>query len=33
MVCRLDGVRLENGKINVINRKNGNKLKFNQKKW
>lgn len=29
---RLDGVRLENGKINVINRKNGNKLKFNQKK-
>lgn len=29
---RLDGVRLENGKINVVNRKNGNKLKFNQKK-
>lgn len=33
MICRLDGVRLENGKINVVNRKNGNKLKFNQKKW
>ncbi|OXB75543.1 UNVERIFIED_CONTAM: hypothetical protein H355_013543 [Colinus virginianus] len=29
---RLDGVRLENGKINVVNKKNGNKLKFNQKK-
>uniref|UniRef100_A0A8C2SYE3 Inhibitor of Bruton tyrosine kinase n=1 Tax=Coturnix japonica TaxID=93934 RepID=A0A8C2SYE3_COTJA len=29
---RLDGVRLENGKINVVNRKNGNKMKFNQKK-
>ncbi|NWI20115.1 IBTK kinase, partial [Crypturellus soui] len=29
---RLDGVRLENGKINVVNRKNGNKPKLNQKK-
>uniref|UniRef100_A0A672TSV3 Inhibitor of Bruton tyrosine kinase n=1 Tax=Strigops habroptila TaxID=2489341 RepID=A0A672TSV3_STRHB len=29
---RLDGVRLENGKINVVNKKNGNKLKLNQKK-
>ncbi|KAM8810243.1 IBTK kinase, partial [Eudromia elegans] len=29
---RLDGVRLENGKINILNRKNGNKPKLNQKK-
>ncbi|XP_013804423.1 inhibitor of Bruton tyrosine kinase isoform X3 [Apteryx mantelli] len=29
---RLDGIRLENGKINVVNRKNGNKPKLNQKK-
>ncbi|XP_061845862.1 inhibitor of Bruton tyrosine kinase isoform X1 [Colius striatus] len=29
---RLDGVRLENGKINVVNKKNGNKPKINQKK-
>ncbi|NXY72667.1 IBTK kinase, partial [Glareola pratincola] len=29
---RLDGVRLENGKINVVNKKNGNKPKLNQKK-
>lgn len=29
---RLDGVRLENGKIYVVNRKNGNKPKLNQKK-
>uniref|UniRef100_A0A8V5H903 Inhibitor of Bruton tyrosine kinase n=1 Tax=Melopsittacus undulatus TaxID=13146 RepID=A0A8V5H903_MELUD len=29
---RLDGVRLENGIINVINKKNGNKPKLNQKK-
>uniref|UniRef100_A0A8C8SLC5 Inhibitor of Bruton tyrosine kinase n=1 Tax=Pelusios castaneus TaxID=367368 RepID=A0A8C8SLC5_9SAUR len=29
---RLDGVRLENGKIKVVNRKNGNKPKLNQKK-
>lgn len=29
---RLDGVKLENGKINVVNRKNGNKPKFNPKK-
>ncbi|NXC38850.1 IBTK kinase, partial [Penelope pileata] len=29
---RLDEVRLENGKISVVNEKNGNKLKFNQKK-
>ncbi|XP_061316395.1 inhibitor of Bruton tyrosine kinase isoform X1 [Pezoporus flaviventris] len=29
---RLDGVRLENGKINVVNKKNGNKMKLNQKK-
>ncbi|NWI98718.1 IBTK kinase, partial [Crypturellus undulatus] len=29
---RLDGVRLENGKINIVNRKNGNKPKLNQKK-
>lgn len=30
---RLDGVKYENGKINVVNRKSGNKPKFNQKKW
>uniref|UniRef100_A0A674JAE2 Inhibitor of Bruton tyrosine kinase n=1 Tax=Terrapene triunguis TaxID=2587831 RepID=A0A674JAE2_9SAUR len=29
---RLDGVKLENGKINVVNRKNGNKPKLNPKK-
>ncbi|KAM9383444.1 inhibitor of Bruton tyrosine kinase isoform 2-T2 [Phaethornis superciliosus] len=29
---RLEGVRLENGKINVVNKKNGNKPKLNQKK-
>ncbi|NXX74020.1 IBTK kinase, partial [Urocolius indicus] len=29
---RLDGVRLEHGKINVVNKKNGNKPKINQKK-
>ncbi|XP_009818901.2 inhibitor of Bruton tyrosine kinase isoform X3 [Gavia stellata] len=29
---RLDGVRLENGKINVVNKKNGNKPKLNLKK-
>ncbi|XP_075354383.1 inhibitor of Bruton tyrosine kinase isoform X8 [Mycteria americana] len=29
---RLDGVRLENGKINVVNKKNGNKPKLYQKK-
>uniref|UniRef100_A0A8C0GH88 Inhibitor of Bruton tyrosine kinase n=1 Tax=Chelonoidis abingdonii TaxID=106734 RepID=A0A8C0GH88_CHEAB len=29
---RLDGVKLENGKINVVNRKNGNKPKFNSQK-
>ncbi|XP_032538507.1 inhibitor of Bruton tyrosine kinase isoform X1 [Chiroxiphia lanceolata] len=29
---RLDGVRLENGKIIVVNKKNGNKPKLNQKK-
>ncbi|NXF19523.1 IBTK kinase, partial [Rhodinocichla rosea] len=29
---RLDGVRLENGRINVVNKKNGNKPKLNQKK-
>ncbi|XP_053918216.1 inhibitor of Bruton tyrosine kinase isoform X2 [Cuculus canorus] len=30
---RLDGVRLENGKISVVNKKNGNKPKLNQKEW
>lgn len=30
---RLDGVKYENGKINVVNRKSGNKPKFYQKKW
>uniref|UniRef100_A0A8D0GK01 BTB domain-containing protein n=1 Tax=Sphenodon punctatus TaxID=8508 RepID=A0A8D0GK01_SPHPU len=30
--ARLDGVRVENGKINIVNRKNGNKPKLNQKK-
>uniref|UniRef100_A0A8D0DVM4 Inhibitor of Bruton tyrosine kinase n=1 Tax=Salvator merianae TaxID=96440 RepID=A0A8D0DVM4_SALMN len=29
---RLDGVRIENGKINIVNRKSGNKPKLNQKK-
>ncbi|XP_054831335.1 inhibitor of Bruton tyrosine kinase isoform X2 [Eublepharis macularius] len=29
---RLDGVRIENGKINVVNRKHGNRPKLNQKK-
>ncbi|NXX23300.1 IBTK kinase, partial [Podargus strigoides] len=29
---RLDGVRLENGKINIVNKKNVNKPKLNQKK-
>ncbi|NXE51992.1 IBTK kinase, partial [Casuarius casuarius] len=29
---RLDGVRLENGKINAVHKKNGNKPKLNQKK-
>lgn len=31
--CRLDGVKYENGKINIINKKTGNKPKFYQKKW
>lgn len=30
--ARLDGVKYESGKINVINKKTGNKPKFNQKK-
>lgn len=30
---RLDGVKFENGKINVIEKKTGNKSKLNQKKW
>ncbi|XP_053737434.1 inhibitor of Bruton tyrosine kinase isoform X2 [Synchiropus splendidus] len=30
--ARLDGVRYEGGKIIVVNKKTGNKLKFNQKK-
>ncbi|KAM4633285.1 inhibitor of Bruton tyrosine kinase isoform 2-T2 [Polymixia lowei] len=30
--ARLDGVKYEHGKINVINKKTGNKPKFNQKK-
>lgn len=30
---RLDGVKYENGKINVVNRKSGSKPKFYQKKW
>lgn len=30
---RLDGVKYENGKINVVNKKTGNKPKFYQKKW
>ncbi|KAM7420261.1 hypothetical protein PAMA_014796 [Pampus argenteus] len=30
--ARLDGVKYESGKINVIHKKTGNKLKFNQKK-
>lgn len=30
---RLDGVKYENGKINVTNKKTGNKPKFYQKKW
>uniref|UniRef100_A0A8C5C5Q9 Inhibitor of Bruton tyrosine kinase n=1 Tax=Gadus morhua TaxID=8049 RepID=A0A8C5C5Q9_GADMO len=30
--CRLDGVKYENGRINVVHKKTGNKLKFNQKK-
>ncbi|XP_031178617.1 inhibitor of Bruton tyrosine kinase [Sander lucioperca] len=30
--ARLDGVKYENGKISVINKKTGNKLKFYQKK-
>ncbi|KAL0984669.1 hypothetical protein UPYG_G00144970 [Umbra pygmaea] len=30
--ARLDGVKYENGKINVIHKKTGNKLRFNQKK-
>uniref|UniRef100_A0A6J0TZD0 Inhibitor of Bruton tyrosine kinase isoform X1 n=1 Tax=Pogona vitticeps TaxID=103695 RepID=A0A6J0TZD0_9SAUR len=29
---RLDGVRIENGRINVVNKKSGNKPKLNQKK-
>ncbi|XP_063168747.1 inhibitor of Bruton tyrosine kinase [Candoia aspera] len=29
---RLDGIRIENGRINVVNRKNSNKPKFSQKK-
>ncbi|XP_018425075.1 PREDICTED: inhibitor of Bruton tyrosine kinase [Nanorana parkeri] len=29
---RLDGVRYENGAINVVNKKSGNKQRFNQKK-
>uniref|UniRef100_A0A8C5AV41 Inhibitor of Bruton tyrosine kinase n=1 Tax=Gadus morhua TaxID=8049 RepID=A0A8C5AV41_GADMO len=31
--ARLDGVKYENGRINVVHKKTGNKLKFNQKKW
>ncbi|XP_061919582.1 inhibitor of Bruton tyrosine kinase-like [Entelurus aequoreus] len=30
--ARLDGVKYEGGKINVVHKKNGNKHKFNQKK-
>lgn len=30
---RLDGVKYESGKINVTNKKTGNKPKFYQKKW
>uniref|UniRef100_A0A8C5BV98 Inhibitor of Bruton tyrosine kinase n=1 Tax=Gadus morhua TaxID=8049 RepID=A0A8C5BV98_GADMO len=30
--ARLDGVKYENGRINVVHKKTGNKLKFNQKK-
>jgi len=30
---RLDGVKYESGKINVINKKTGHKPKFYQKKW
>ncbi|XP_064411625.1 inhibitor of Bruton tyrosine kinase-like isoform X2 [Latimeria chalumnae] len=30
--ARLDGVKLENGKISIVHKKSGNKLKFNQKK-
>ncbi|XP_073482960.1 inhibitor of Bruton tyrosine kinase [Aquarana catesbeiana] len=30
---RLDGVRYENGAINVVNKKSGNKQRFNQKKF
>ena len=30
---RLDGVKYENGKINVVHKKTGNKPKFNQRKW
>lgn len=33
LLCRLDGVKYENGKINVVNRKSGTKPKFYQKKW
>ncbi|XP_070788981.1 inhibitor of Bruton tyrosine kinase isoform X3 [Pituophis catenifer annectens] len=29
---RLDGIRIENGRVNVVNRKNGSKPKFSQKK-
>uniref|UniRef100_A0A8C9V9U3 Inhibitor of Bruton tyrosine kinase n=1 Tax=Scleropages formosus TaxID=113540 RepID=A0A8C9V9U3_SCLFO len=32
LVARLDGVRYENGRINVLHKKTGNKLKFNPKK-
>ncbi|XP_050987197.1 inhibitor of Bruton tyrosine kinase isoform X1 [Labeo rohita] len=30
--ARLDGVKFENGKISVVQKKSGNKLRFNQKK-
>lgn len=33
LLDRLDGVKYESGKINVINKKTGNKPKFYQKKW
>ncbi|KAG7250843.1 hypothetical protein CRUP_015101, partial [Coryphaenoides rupestris] len=31
--ARLDGVKYENGRINAVNKKTGNKPKFSQKKW
>lgn len=32
-MTRLDGVKFENGKISVAQKKTGNKLRLNQKKW